>query len=101
MAVLAQDVVLRFHHARQGAHQDAALAGQVAVDFILEGGGEEVARANRDAQRPGCARSARPVKSWWTAKAAVDPAAGEEVGAHAGAGALGGNQDHIHDTRAG
>ncbi len=45
--------VLRFHHARQRAHQDAAFAGQVAVDFVLEGGREQVARADGDAQRQG------------------------------------------------
>ena len=32
-------------------------------------------------------------------KAAVDPAAVQEIGAHAGAGAFGGNQDHVHVFR--
>ena len=53
MAVLAQHVVLGFHDARQRAHQHAALAGQVAVDFVLEGGREQIARADGNAQRQG------------------------------------------------
>ncbi len=46
-------LILGFHDACQGAHQNAALAGQVTVDFMLECGWEEVSRANGDAERQG------------------------------------------------
>ena len=38
--MLAEDVVLSFHHARECADENAAFACQVAVHFILESGRE-------------------------------------------------------------
>ncbi len=46
----AEHVVLGLHDARQRAHQHAAFAGQVAEHFVLEGGREQVARADGDAE---------------------------------------------------
>ena len=62
MAVVAQHFVLGQPQTVDRAHEHAALAGQVAEDFLLEGGLEQVAGADGDAE--GQARSrARPVAS--------------------------------------
>ena len=53
MTVLTENIVLGFHHAGQGAHQDAALTGQVAVDLMLEGGGEQIAGSDGNTQGQG------------------------------------------------
>ena len=81
VAVLAQHVVLGFHDAGQGAHQDAALAGQVAVDFVLEGGGEQVARADADAEGEAALFGAAG-GVLEDGVAGVDAGAGQEVAAH-------------------
>ena len=44
------DVILGFHDACDCAHEHAALAGQIAVDFILEGCGEQVSGTDGDAE---------------------------------------------------
>ncbi len=94
VTVLAQRVVLRLHQTGQGAHQDAALAGQVAVDLVLEGGGEEIAGADGDpdGQRPFLGASGVVLMN---GVAGVDATPGQEVPPHAGPRALGRDQDHV------
>ena len=50
VSVLAQDGVLGFEDALDGAHQGAPLTGQVGVDLALEVGLEQVAGADADAE---------------------------------------------------
>ena len=94
MAVLAQQVVLGFHDAGQAAHQHAAFAGEIAVDFLLEGGGEEIAGADGDAEGKGAflGPSGGILED---GKAGVDAAAVQEVQAHVAARALGRHQDDV------
>jgi hypothetical protein len=53
VAMLSQKVVLGFHDAGKSSHEDAAFAGQVAVDFIFESGGEKIPGADGDAHGQG------------------------------------------------
>ncbi|MPM69217.1 hypothetical protein SDC9_116161 [bioreactor metagenome] len=80
----AQGGVLGFHHTGQGAHQNAAFAGQIAVHLVLEGGWEEIARAycNTEGQGAFCSAAGGILKD---GKAAVDAAAIQKVGAYTGA----------------
>ena len=50
MARFAEYVVLGVHNSCEGAHQNTAFAGEVAVDLIFEGGGEQVAAPHADAE---------------------------------------------------
>ena len=95
---LAKDVVLRFHHTCQRAHKHTALAGEVAVDFILEGGREQITRADGNPQRDRAFIGA-PGRILLNGKAGIDAGAIQEVGAHAAARSLRGNQRHIHMRR--
>jgi hypothetical protein len=88
-------VVLRVHDAGQGAHEHAALAGEVAEDFLLEGGREQVARAHRDAESHGAILGAAG-GVLLDGEAAVDAGARQEVAAHVQARALGRDHDDVH-----
>ena len=89
VAVRAEGVELRLHHAAERAHEDAALAHEVARDLALEGGGEEVAGADRDADRDRELARLRLVRAVrLVGVGAVDARAGEEVAAHGRARAL-------------
>ena len=45
----AQNFVLSQEHAMDAAHETTTLAVEIGVDFLLEGGFVEVARADSDA----------------------------------------------------
>ena len=95
MAVRAQRVVLRLHHAAQRAHEDAALAHEVARHLLLERRREEVARADRDADREReVARLARRILRHGVGR--VDARAVQEVAAHVRARALRRDHDDVH-----
>ena len=98
MTVLAEQVVLRFHDARERAHQHTALAGEIAKDFVLECRGKEIARANRDSQRnrPLVRASGRVLLNRETG---IDAAARKEIGAHTRARTFGRDENHIHEIR--
>lgn len=75
-------------------HQAAALAVQVRVDFLLEGGFVQVAAADGDAERDGFFLGlARYVLV--DGDGGVDAAALAEEGADGAAGALGGDEDDV------
>src|SRR3569623_70358 len=94
VAVGAEDFVLRQPQAVDRAHEDAALAGQVAVDFLLEGRLEQVARADGDAQRLG-ALGGLAGGVLEDGVAGVDALALEEEAADRRARPLGGDEDHV------
>lgn len=76
------------------AHQAAALAVQVAVDFFLKGRFVEVARADGDAERDGFFfRFARHVLE--DGDGGVDAAAFAEERSHGAAGAFGRDEDDV------
>ena len=53
MAVLAENLILSGKEALDGTHQRAALAGEVGGSFTLEGGLEEIAGTDADAEGDG------------------------------------------------
>ena len=87
MSMFAKDVVLSFHHTRQSADQNAAFPCQVAVNFILERGREQIARADGNPQS-NRAFICMACMILMNCKTGVDSAASEEVAADACAGAL-------------
>ena len=94
MTVFAERVILRFHDPRQTAHQHAAFAGQVAEDFLLERGREQVTRADGDADgQAALLGAARVILA--DCETGIDACAGEEVAAHIQAGAFRRDHDHI------
>jgi len=98
MAVAAQFGVLGFHDARQRAHQHAAFAGEVAVDFHLERRRKEEARSDGDAQRQ------RPLhraagRILVHGKTGVDAAAVEEIAPDGRSGAFRRDHDHVDEVR--
>ncbi len=94
MPLGAQQVVLRLEDALDGAHQHAALAHQVAEDFLLKGGFEEEPAADTDADRDAAlARTARRVLV--DGERAVDAAAVQEEPSDRRTRALRGAQDHV------
>src|SRR3989344_3447179 len=94
VSVFAELGVLRFHDARESAHEDAALAREVAVDFVLEGRLEQVARAERDAERERTLfRMARRVLLDGVAR--VDAATVQRIDADAPARTFGRNEDDV------
>ncbi len=98
MTIGAENVILGLHHAGQGAHEHAAFAGQVTVHFLLEGGREEVAGADADAEGDATFLGAtRGILAHGVAR--VDSSAGKEVAADIQARALGRDHDHVHVFR--
>ncbi len=94
VAVLAEHVVLGFHHACQAAHQHAALADEVGGHFVFEAGGEEVTGTDRDTDGEGAVHClGRCVLR--NREAGVDAHAIEEVAAHGCARTLGGDHDDV------
>ena len=78
--MFAEFVVLRFHHACQRAHQHTAFTGEIGINFFLECGWEEIACANRNAQRDR-AFVCSTCCILMNGEAGVDTGAIEEVGA--------------------
>lgn len=94
MAALTEDLVLGEEHAVDAAHEAAALAVQVGVDFLLEGGLVEVARADGDAHGDGFLLGlACDVLE--DGDGGVDAAALTEEGSDGAAGAFGGDEDDV------
>lgn len=94
VAALAQNFVLREEHAVDAAHEAAALAVQVGVDFLLEGGLVHVARADGDAERDSLFFGfARHVLE--DGDGAVDAAALAEEGTNGAAGSFGCDEDDV------
>ena len=78
VTMLAQSVVLSFHYAGKRTDQNPALTCQVAVDFVLEGGWEQVTRPNGDTQCNTAVMS--PARSiLLNGKAGINPGTGEKV----------------------
>ena len=104
MSVGAQRVVLGGEDALDGAHQRAALTGEVGVDLALEIGFEQVARTYADAQRHHAFECApRGVLEYGVAR--IQAAALDEHAAQRSPRAFRGDQDHVyvgrrHDARA-
>ena len=98
MAVGAERFVLGGEDALNGAHQRAALARQVGVDFAFEVGFEQVARTYADAQRhhalEGAARGVLEDRI-----ARIESPALQEHAPQRGARTFGGDQDHVHAGR--
>lgn len=94
VAALAENLVLGEEHAVDAAHQAAALAVQVRVDLLLEGGLVEVARPDGDAERDGLLLGLAGYVLV-DGDGGVDAAALAEEGADGAAGALGGDEDDV------
>ena len=98
VAVLAEHFVLRFHHASQAAHQDAAFADEVGSHFFFKGGREQVAGADTDTERHATLFGAAGGVLEY-AEAGVDARASQEVAAYVQAGAFWSNQKYVHIGR--
>lgn len=94
MAVLTENLVLREEHAVNTTHKAAALAVEVGVDFLLEGGLVEVAGADGNTESHGLFLGFA-CHVLVDGDGGVDTAAFTEEGAHSAAGALGGHEDDV------
>ncbi len=94
MALLAEHFVLREEHAVDAAHEAAALAVEVGVHLLLEGGLVEVAGADGDTQSLGLlvGFACHVLED---GKRAVDTSALAEERADSAAAALGCDEDHV------
>ena len=95
VAVLAEHFVLGEEEALHGAHEGAALAGEVAHCLAPEGGLEEVAGADADAQGEGFFEGAA-AGVLMDGIGGVEAAAFKVHGAQGGAAALGGYHHHVN-----
>ena len=96
--MLAEHFVLGGQDALDGAHERAALTGQVGVDLTLEVGLEEVAGTDGDTEGQGALeRTAGGVLV--DGERRIDATALQEQTAHGGAGALRGHHDHVDVLR--
>jgi len=95
VAALAQNLVLREEHAVDAAHQAAALAVQVAVDFLLKGRLVHVARADGDTECDGLLLGLAG-HVLVDGDGGVDAAALAEERAHCAAGTLWCNEDYVN-----
>ena len=103
MPVFPQNIVLSLHHTCQGAHQDATLAGEVAIDFLCKSGFEQVTGPDCDAKRQSPLQGSSGGVLLYGVTG-VNARAVQEVGAHTAARAFGCDQGYVyvwrrHDTR--
>lgn len=95
MTALTEDLVLGKEHAVDTTHQATALAVEIGVDLLLEGGLVEVARADSDTESDSLLLGLTG-DILEDGDGRVDAAALTEEGAHGAAGTLGGNEDDVH-----
>lgn len=94
VAVGAEGLELSLHNARESAHENAALADEIARYLVLESGREEIARADADADGLGDFLDRLRLHSVRLERVgAVDAGAREEVAAHGSARTLGSDHD--------
>ena len=95
VAVRTEAVVLSFHHAAESAHEDAALADEVGRHFVVEGGREEVAGTDGDAdgERILLSLAGSVLRD---GIGGVDAGTIEEVATHVRARTLRSDHDHVH-----
>ena len=98
MAPLAEDLILGKEHAVDTAHEAAALAVQIRVDFFFKRGLVQVAGADGDTERDGFfLRLASDILV--DGDGGVDAALLFEKTADCSAGAFGCNKDHVNVFR--
>ncbi len=98
MPVFTQDFVLCFHDTGKSAHQYTTLAHEIAENFFLKSGGEEVTGTDSDTQchRPFFSFACKVLTD---GKTGIDTGTAKEIPAHRCAGAFRGNQNYVNIIR--